>query len=275
MKRTTKSGHQSSLLPSLTGKVLGVGLLFACFALFGSCSSSNDDDNTNAAFTETSLSETPMWQVDWSNNQERPDWTEPDFSAIYENWTVLKVRIEDALMPYASEGDLMALFVGSEQRALAQPAVSIGTGQPHIGKFVMKVWGNEAGTEPLLISLQYYCQKLNHIFTLSDKITLDPDEATGIEEEFVPEFTLGSPKYPVVKMLTAEPLLNRAGITPVAGALVGAFVGEECRGTATLLNGGGTPLVVYGRSAGETVALKYYDEARNCVYTIANAAILQ
>ena len=275
MKRTSKYGHQRSLPPSLTGRVLGVGLLFACFALFASCGSSNDDDSTNAAFTETPLSEAPVWQVDWSNNQERPDWTEPDFPAIYENWTVLKVQIEDALMPYASEGDLMALYAGLELRALAQPAVSVGTGQPNIGKFVMKVWGNEAGTETLLISLLYYCQKLNHIFTLSDKITLDSDETTGIDKDFIPKFTSGSPKYPVVKTLIAEPLLTKAGITPVDGALVGAFVGEECRGTTTLLNGGGTPLVVYGRSAGETVALKYYDDARNCVYTIANAARLQ
>ena len=236
--------------------------------LFGACSS--DDDNMDVAYTETSLSEAPAWQIDWSNNQERPDWTEPDAS-LYENWTILKVQLEPTLQAYASEGDMMALFVNGEIRALAQPAVSVAGNQTTNGKFLMKAYGNETGSETVNMSLQYYSQTLKHIFTLTDDIILDSDETTGIDEAFVPEFTYGAAKYPVQKMVTAETLLANVGITPAAGGMVGAFVGDECRGTATLLPSGSTALLVYGRSTGEAVTLKYYDAANGKLYTVPNA----
>ena len=30
------------------------------------------------AYTETAVTEVPVRQIDWSNNQERPNWTESD-----------------------------------------------------------------------------------------------------------------------------------------------------------------------------------------------------
>lgn len=90
--------------------------------LLGACSSSDDNNTTNITYTEVSPSEAPLWQIDWSNNQERPDWKAPDVSD-YENWTILKVKIEQALIPFVSEGDLMALFVNGEMRGLASPVV--------------------------------------------------------------------------------------------------------------------------------------------------------
>ena len=239
--------------------------------LFGACGSSGDDDNsTNVAYTETSLSEAPMWQIDWSNNQERPDWIEPDIS-LYENWTILKVQIENALLPYASESDLMALFVNGEIRALAQPAVSVSGGQTTKGKFLMKAYGNETGSETVNMSLQYYCQTLHHIFTLNDDISLNSDETTGIDEAFFPEFTRGAAKYPVQKTVSVEAQLAKIGLTPVRGNQVAAFVGDECRGSTSLSAFGKTPLHIYGRSAGESVTLEYYDAEAGKLYTIPNA----
>ena len=237
--------------------------------ILGACSSS-DDDNTNAAYTETSQSEAPVWQIDWTNNQERPGWTEPDASA-YENWTILKVQIEDALKPYVSDGDLMALFVNGEIRALASPASIVGSEQTATGKFVMKAYGNETGSETVNMTLQYYSQTLKHIFTLSDNISLNTDVTTGIDEDFIPEFTYGAAKYPVHKTVTPEIILTTVGLTPAAGNRVAAFVGNECRGTATLAASGSTSLLVYGRSAGEAVTLKYYDAGKGLLFTIPGA----
>lgn len=238
--------------------------------LFGACKDDEDNESNNTAYTETSLSEAPVWQIDWSNNQERPNWTEPDAS-LYKNWTILKVQIEEALQPYASEGDLMALFVNGEIRALAQPAVNVTSGQTTACKFLMKAYGNETGSETVSMSLQYYSQTLKHLFTLTDDISLDSDETIGIDEVFIPEFTYGASKYPVQKIVMPEALLTKVGITPVYGDKVVAFVGDECRGTATLLASGSTALLVYGRSAGETVTLKYYDAATGKLYTVPNA----
>lgn len=241
--------------------------------VLGACSSSDDDsDSQQTAYTESAVTEAPAWQIDWSNNQERPNWTEPDAS-LYENWTILKVQLEDALKAYASDDDLMALFVNGELRALASPAVGVGGGTA-TGKFLMKAYGNETSSETVSMSLQYYSHTLKHLFTLTDNITLDSDETTGIDEAFVPEFTLGSSKYPVQKTVAVEPLLTKVGLTPVGGNTVAAFVGEECRGTVSLTASGSTPLLIFGRHAGESLSLKYYDATQGVIYTIPDAVTL-
>ena len=249
-----------------------IKLMFALLAslILGACSS--DDDN-NAAYKETTINETPDWQIDWSNNQERPNWTAPDAS-LYENWTILMVKIEEALQPFVSKDDMMALFVNGELRGLAKPAVFMGGSQTGYDTFLMKAYGNETGTETVTMSLQYYNDKLQHIFTLSDDITLDSDESTGIEEDYIPPFTIGSSKYPVVKTVDVESILSKAGIPSVAGNMVAAFVGEECRGKATLSGSGTTSLVVYGRSAGESLTLKYYYASTKRLFTIDHAVSL-
>ena len=253
-----------------------IKLMFVLLAslVLGACSSDDDNnvnDPKNAAYTETTVTEAPAWQMDWSNNQERPNWTEPD-GYLYEVGTILKVQIEETLMPFASSGDLLALFVNGELRGLASPAVKIGTGQTENGKFLMKAYGKEAGT--VNMSLQYYSQQLKHLFTLTGDINLDADETTGIDEAFVPEFTLGSAKYPVQKTVDVEPLLTKVGLTPVSGNMVAAFVGEECRGTVSLASSGSTQLLIFGRNAGESLTLKYYDATAGKLYTIPNAVKL-
>lgn len=248
-------------------------LIFAVLAslFLGACSSSDNSDNKQTSYTETAQKEAPKWGMDWNNNQERPDWTEKDFGAIFENWTILMVKIEKTLEPYTSEGDMLALFVNGELRGLAKPAVIVGSDQIEKGNFVLKVWGNETGNEPVSMSLQYYNQTLKHLFTLSEDIAMNFDVTTGIDSDFIPEFTKGSAKYPVTKAIAVESVLNRVGLTPAGDNLIGAFVGEECRGTATLSQGGNTPLTIYGRSTGESVTLKYYDAAKRILYTIPDA----
>ena len=238
------------------------------------CSSDSDSDSNgnepkNTGYTETTVSAAPVWAIDWTNNQERPNWTEP-IGSNYENSTILKVQIEEALMSYASKDDLLAIFINGELRGMAAPAQTL-SGQSEPGKFLLKAWGNESGTETVNMSLSYYSQTLKHIFTLSDNISLNSDETTGIDEAFIPEFTYGSVKYPVTKTVAVEPLLTKVGLTPASGNMVGAFVGEECRGTVPLSAQGSTQLLIYGRSAGESISLKYYDAAAGKLYTIADA----
>ena len=240
--------------------------------VLGACSSSDDDNNVNdpknAAYTETTVTEAPAWQIDWSNNQERPNWTEPDGS-LYANWTILKVQIEDALKAYASDGDLMALFVNGEIRALAKPAVSVGGGTA-TGKFLMKAYGNETGSETVNMSLQYYSSTLKHLFTLTGDINLDADETTGIDEAYIPEFTLGSAKYPVVMNLNVSTIIAKASIQPAQGDYFAAFVGNECRGVSSAFDN--LSLIVYGCEEGESITLKYYQAATGKVYTFTDAA---
>ena len=179
-------------------------------------------------------------------------------------------QIEEGLQPYVSEGDMMALFLNGELRGLASPAITVNNDQTSSVTFLMKAYGNESGSEPMHISLQYYNQRLKHIFTLSDDIILSSDESIGIDDDYIPDFTYGSAKYPIVKTVNVESLLTKAGVTPTTGVLVGAFVGTECRGKVTLSASGVTLLTIYGRNAGESVTLKCYDATTERLFTIAD-----
>jgi len=253
-------------------------VLLAGLAL-GACSSSDDDTNINGnggngtnagGYTETVVTEPPLWQVDWTSNQARPDWTEPDFASIYENWTSLKVQIEDFLIPHASSDDLLAIFVNGEMRGVTGPAVVVGSNETIPGRFMMKVWGNEKGTEKVHMSLQYYSSKLKNLFILSDDIVLNPDMTIGIDSEFIPKFSYGTEKYPYVMGLSASNIIAKAGITPASGDYFAAFVGEECRGIGYAVSG--MLLTVYGRAEGESVTLKYYETATEKIYTFPDVA---
>ena len=246
-------------------------LMFALLAslVLGACSSDGDDDNSNVVFTETTVIEAPVWKIDWSNNQERPNWTEPNGSS-YENWTILKVQLEETLKAYASDGDLLALFVNGEMRGLATPAVPVGSEQAATGKFLLKVYGNETGPGTVNMSLQYYSSTLKHLFALTADITLDSDETTGVDEDFIPKFTLGPSKYPVVMAFDGKATLAKAGIKAAKGDCLAAFVGDECRGVCASPAENLT-WVVYGRQEGESLTVKYYQAATGKLFTFPDA----
>ena len=251
-------------------KIKLMSLLLASL-LIGACGSDDSDGGpAGPTVTETELTQTPQWQIDWSNNQERPNWTEPSATA-YENWTFLMIQVEETLQPYVSDGDQIALFVNDELRGLAKPAVGLDGTLSQPATFVMKAYGNETGAERVPVKLSYYCQKLKHIFTLTDDIKFDSEETTGLYEDFIPRFTEGAAKYTVRKQVEVESILKNAGITPTAGNLIGAFAGEECRGVATISSTGSTNMLVLGRTAGEAITLRYYDGENKRLYAIAQA----
>lgn len=233
----------------------------------GACSCSDDTDKDGVVVTK--INEAPVWAVDWTSDQHRPDWTQPDASA-YENWTIVMVQIEEALQPYVTDDDLMALFVNGELRGIASPAVAKGDSQAGSTGFVMKVYGNESGTETVNMSLRYYNARLRQIFTLSDNFTLSSDETTGTDEDYIPPFTMGSEKYPMMKTVDVETILTLLDIEIESG-MIAAFVGSECRGVAPVEKSGSSQLVIYGRKSGEKMMLKYYNEVTKTLYTITDA----
>lgn len=243
-------------------------ILLLASLTFGACSS--DDDNTSAGYTVETVSQAPAWQVDYSGNESRPDWQEPN-TGDYENWSIMLVQLEDALKPYVSGEDLMALFIGGQLRGLTSPATSQGTGSENDkGSFVLKAYGNEADQNVVSLTLSYYCSQLKQTFSRTVQMRYDMGKVYGLDEDLIPQFTLGAAKYPVVKQVNPASLtaFANAAITPAEGDIVAAFVGSECRGVSTL-----NSLTVFGRSAGEHVTLKYYQAATGKVYTFPDAVV--
>ena len=257
----SKSRLLRYLLPSLTGRGRGVGLFLLSAALSLQAS----------AYTVTHVAEAPQWQIDWSYNQPRPDWQEPSASS-YLNFSVILVTLEEELQPYASNNDMLALFVGDELRGMSGPALDMSTGETDNKHFLVKAYGDESGGDMIDVTLKYYNAQLRQVFSRSTTMTYDPDEVLGIEEDFIPHFTLGSAKYPVVKTLDVADILASAGITPADGDIAAAFVGDECRGvsplpSAAVPDGSPSGITLFLREADETVILKYYDAARHRVFT--------
>ena len=263
-----KDKQQVYPLPSLTGR--GWGWVFCLLLLFCACSSDDDDNKGTKNFTVTAVAEAPAWAVDWSYNQEKPDWQQPA-TINYENWNVIVVQIEDALKPYASEDDMLAIFVGDELRGLAYPAIMMGNENAEPTCFLLKAYGNEDDGQTLNITLRYYSSNLKQVFSRNATIKYTMEEVLGLSEDFIPQFTLGSAKYPVVMSLPVTNLpLTTADITPAASDIVAAFVGDECRGVQ-VVNGANTVLTVFGREAGETATIKYYSGMSRQVTTFNNA----
>lgn len=248
-------------------KIKSMILLLASLTL-GACSS--DDDNTPAGYTLETVADAPAWQVDYSGSESRPDWQEPN-TGDFENWSIMLVQLEDALKPYVSDDDLMALFIGGQLRGLTSPAIS--GSESDKGSFVLKAYGNEADKNVVSVTLSYYCSQLKQMFSRTVQMTYEMGKVYGLDEDLIPQFTLSAAKYPVLThlMITSADLPIE-GVTFAGGDMVGAFVENECRGVCTLvtdlLN---TPvtMTVFGRQEGEAYTLKYYNAATQRVYTLS------
>ena len=222
-----------------------------------------------SAYTVTTVAEEPQWQIDWSYNQTRPDWQEPA-AENFENWTVMLVKIEEALLPYVSEDDLLAIFIDDELRGLSSPSVVVSTNEVDATQYLLKVFGNENLGDEVSLTMNYYNAQLGQVFSLSETMILDEDVLVGFDEDFIPSFTLGSAKYPVVTTLDVASVLAEENITPAEGDIIAAFVDDECRGVGDWpLNG---DLTVFLREEGETVTIKYYDATDNCIITLNDDA---
>lgn len=235
--------------------------------IVGACS--DDDEQKTDGYTIATVSTAPTWQIDWRANDARPDWQEPNIQE-YENWSIMKVQIEDALKPYTSTDDRLALFVAGECRGVQSPAVIVGSTESNTTTYLLKAWGNENDGQQLIVTIKYYNARLSQVFARTANITYHVGKELGVDTDLIPQFTLGSSKYPVVTTFNATSLLANATVTPAPGDIIAAFVADECRGVSTW-TADNQPLTIYGRSEGEDVTIRYFQAATGRIYTFTNA----
>jgi|GEM_PF-685111 len=231
--------------------------------------SGGGDNDVNYIVEESN--QAPDWKMDWNFNQQRPDWQEPNYTD-FEFSSVMLIKMQPQLQPYVSADDMMAFFVEDQLRGLTSPAISVDD-ETTTTSFVLKVFGNEADNEKLMATILYYSSRLHHIFVFDSSLLFNVNEVIGLTEDYIPIFTLGSSKYPIhmFKNFAGTPLAS-AGIEPSEGDMIGAFVGDECRGIAplpdsvlfpsTTLEGkdfADIQMTIYGKTEGESVTIKYYD----------------
>ncbi len=255
-------------------------MMLAALTLMWGCSSSSDKDDEEGEiidppFTATSPWHTvnvpPMWQIDWTGNDQRPNWEEP-VPSKYESWMIVQVQLPNLIATDVSDDDLMAIFIDDEIRGLSSKATSVTGGDEEKTYFILKTFGNPKTDSNKNISIKYYSSKLHHLFTVNNGDTFFTSEGdVGVTHDFIPPFLLGASKYPVVMYdlisFTIDPE-STEGFVPHANDIVAAFVGDECRGYTTVgesLYNARVTVTVYSKAEGEQVKIRYYSVNKNAV----------
>ena len=176
-------------------KPLYYSLLLA-LPLFAATACGSDDPETPATaetpqtpttggLTESAQAAAPRWTVQWQGTDERPAWQTPDMTA-YECSMMGLVTLCPALMPTASEDDMIAAFVGNECRGVCNLSLYKEDGaekQECFGFLFLR--GN---TGDAAVSLKYYSARLKRVFTVNNCFEMIADGDFGFNEDLVRPF---------------------------------------------------------------------------------------
>ena len=224
-----------------------------------------------------SVSEIPVWEIDWSSNDPRPDWKDPDISA-FESWMIIRVKVPNDIDPYVSDEDMMAVFINDELRGLSTVASYVyQDAETAVGQyFIVKAYGNLSTDIKEKFSIRYYNSKLHQLFAVEDEAKFVPEGDYGVTNNYVPPLLLGASKYPVIMDWGVRFSIDQEQVEPLVptpGDLVAAFVDGECRGGCII--GGSlfnaiSILTVYSKQEGEQVTLKYYSVSKKAIRVFDN-----
>ena len=256
-----------------------LSLMVAALMVTWGCSSSDDDDEndndpkTQLGYVMSALENAPDWKIDWSSNDPAPNWESPD-PTNFESWAVLMVKLDSDISEYATENDMMAVFVDDELCATSLSSKNLsGQIREDDGSvyFILKIFRNSFSGGTVNFTLKYYSNTLHQMFTLEGQEKFVAERVYGVNEDFEPKFTSGSSKYPVVTELEITTNFTElSGITPSAGDVIGVFVGDECRGLYKLndaMSAAEIKFLAFGRELDETATLKYYSVEKQSVLT--------
>ena len=268
--------------------LLMTAMMVAALVILGSCHHSGntpdpdpgpDPDvpvpNQNEQSPWLSVNVRPEWDIDWSSNDPRPDWVDPDVS-IYESWMIIMVKVPEPIVPFVSNDDMMAVFINDEIRGLSSVATAINENEDDDKEntyFIVKTYGN-ASSKGEQFSIRYYCSQLHQLFVVDEEEKFVPEGDLGVSHDYVPPLLLGSSKYPVVMFWSLRLNIDQEQeepIEPDPGDLLAAFVGGECRGT-TILGGklfdSYANITVYSKQEGEKITLRYYSTKKEAIRII-------
>lgn len=207
--------------------------------------------------------ESPDWRRAEPVPAERPVWTTPDMH-IYPASMTAVIRMSPYILPSITDADLLAAFIGSECRGVAQ---QIHDAQGGV-LYQIQVKGNQS--EVGKVVFKYYCDVTKEAFVSADDLSFEADARLGnVDTPWVLTWDSQSDQ-PYYMDLDVKVDLSAFDEGAVAdGDKVAAFVGDECRGVATAVQTDGGyafDLRAWGRSLDERLTLKYYTSALKDVY---------
>ncbi len=170
----------------------------------------------------------------------------------------IMVKLQEELIPYSTNEDRLTVFIGDECRAV--PAEPNKDDEGNVF-FVLKIRGNSSD-RAVSFTLCYYCALLHQIFDLEGQETFVSELTYGVDEDFVPPLLEGCKKYPAHQLVKVN-LPANLPFAQAEGDMIGAFVGNECRGVGRA----DQPFTVFCTSPEEPFQLRYYSETRAGVYS--------
>ena len=248
-----------------------MAMVAAALTLVMGCGSDHDKDtpdNSDVPTPEvqrewTASNSRPDWHVDWSADVARPQWIAPD-PRKYDSWMLLMVRVQDELLSYVSEDDLMAVTIAGKTRVVASPAQNATqkSNEQANQYFLLKILGNEDSDDLVDYTLSYYNARLKQLFEVSVRDYFIAEKVYGVEEDFCVDFLAACKKYPFRSMLT---VILPEDIIPATGDMIAVFVGNDCRGVQTIdsaIDNKTVKLTAYEREEGEQAIFTYYSQAK-------------
>ena len=236
-------------------KTIKILLLTTALTLLWGCSSGDDETSSNGSTFVGSGK--PAWSVDLTGNEEAPSWLAPD-PTKFESSMFIMVKLQEELVPYSTNEDRLTVFIGDECRAV--PAEPNKDDEGNVF-FVLKIRGNSSD-RAVSFTLCYYCALLHQIFDLEGQETFVSELTYGVDEDFVPPLLEGCKKYPAHQLVKVN-LPANLPFAQADGDMIGAFVGNECRGVGYA----GQPFTVFCTTHEESFQLRYYSEIRAGVYS--------
>jgi len=245
-------------------KIINSLMLFAALTLVWGCSSGDDEKDSNLATDNSSTksaatfeaAEAPQWSVNMYSNQAQPQWLSPD-PTLYEDKMIAVLRLQEELVPFSTDDDLMAVFVGDECRALSHRS---GNGEAIY--YVLNIYGNSAA-DPEQFALCYYSGGLKQEFWRRGENGFLNEMNVGTESDFVLDLMTGTTKYERQTVFVVTPKVKE-GVTIDADAdRVGVFVNGECRGVGKP----GRVFNVFHRQDETQAELRYYSRSKGGIFT--------
>ena len=117
-------------------------------------------------------------------NETRPEWEEREgLYTEYESTMSVQIQLQNILLPYLSDEDLMCAVIDDDVRAVASPAHT--GGQIY---FPLVIAGNSSDGE---VCLHYYCKKLQRTYIIEDWMPFTPglsplDNGEPYKPKFIP-----------------------------------------------------------------------------------------
>ena len=118
-------------------------------------------------------------------NDARPTWQAEEINYLnFEHTMSVDIKLQDILLPYVSDEDLMCATIGGKVRAVSE--IDRSGGQV---SFPLVIAGNSGDGD---VSLSHYCSRLSRIYTVEDWMPFSPSmaptsEGTSYIPNFIPE----------------------------------------------------------------------------------------